>query len=283
MSNLSDHMPENGSIFIDGPAGKVHIKDFGGTGPLVLSLHGVTGCTHLWGGVAEQLAGDFHLLAFDYRGHGRSDWSETQDYTTDAYADDLQAVVAWIADKTDEPLILMGSSWGALAMLKWMEKTPANKVESLIIVDVEPSFGVSEYAVPHRPYKFPSIEAVLEWEREANPSAPVSSLEYFAQESVVRTADGDFVRRHDPFFLTRWPFRNDDLWPVLPHINVPVLILNGDRSFVKESACREMVSQLPNAEYTKVEDSGHLIPLEQPQVVSERVREFLKNKNHATS
>lgn len=265
-----------GPIYIDGPAGKLHIRDLGGSGPVILAMHGVTGCTYIWDGVAKGLTLNFHLLAFDYRGHGKSHWSEAQDYSTDDYANDLDAAVTWVTEQTNQPLILMGSSWGALAMLKLMDRNPSN-IQSLIIVDVEPSFEASEYAVPPRPYKFESFESVLEWERKANPSAPELQLKNFAQGSVVRTEDGAYVRRHDPFFLTRWPFRNDDLWFTLSQIDIPVLVLNGDRSFVKEEACREMVKRLPQGKYLKIKDSGHLVPLEQPVAVSEQVSRFLEN------
>lgn len=275
MTEPSEQGEEIRSIYIDGPAGKLHIRDFGGRGPIILAMHGVTGCTYLWDGVAEKITRDFHLVAFDYRGHGQSDWTEFNDYTTETYAHDLEAAIAWVSSKTTQPLILMGSSWGALAMLKRMEEG-ADDIQSLIIVDVEPSFDASEYAVPPRPYKFRSFETLLEWERKANPSAPEYALKAFAQGSVVRTEDGEWIRRHDPFFLTRWPFRNSDLWSVLPHINIPVLILNGDRSFVKESVCREMASRLTQSAYVKVPDAGHLIPLEQPELVSGRIIEFLR-------
>src|SRR5699024_713058 len=122
MSELSEQVEEIRPTYISGPAGRLHVRDFGGSGPTILAMHGVTGCTHLWDGVAEKLTRNFHLVACDYRGHGQSDWSASSDYTTESYADDLEAAIAWASSKTSQPLILMGSSWGALAMLRRMEK-----------------------------------------------------------------------------------------------------------------------------------------------------------------
>lgn len=271
-------MSEQGKIaqgrsrFIDGAAGKIHIRDFGGAGPVIVALHGVTGGTFLWDGVATALQGQARLVAMDFRGHGQSDWSADRSYTTDAYAQDLESVLAALEIKT--PPILMGSSWGALAMIRVAARHP-NAAAALIIVDVEPSFAASATDVFPRPYKFPNLDAVVAWERKANPAAPDAALESFASGSVTHMVEGDVLRRHDPFFLTNWPFRNDDLWAEVAAVTQPALVLNGDRTFVRREVCEKMAEAFPRGSFAGVENSGHLVPLEQPDRLAALAMEFI--------
>lgn len=264
--------PGGASRFIPGAAGNLHIRDFGGNGPTIIALHGVTGGTFLWDGVAEALNGRARLVAMDFRGHGKSDWSVDRNYTTDAYAQDLESVLA--ALDLSQPPVLMGSSWGALAMIRALARHPKFAL-GLIIVDVEPSFAASSTDVFPRPYRFATLSEAEAWERKANPAAPDAALAAFAHGSVTQTAEGAFVRRHDPFFLTTWPFREDDLWAELGQIDHPTLVLNGDRSFVRQDICEKMAATLSRGEFAKVENSGHLIPLEQPERLAELTERFI--------
>lgn len=260
------------SVFVNGAAGRLHVRDFGGDGPTVVALHGVTGGTFLWDGVAAELTGQARLVAMDFRGHGLSDWSAERDYTTDAYAADLEAVLDALGSGT--PPILMGSSWGALAMMRVAARRP-DAGSALIVVDVEPSFEAGPADVHPRPYRFDSIGDVEAWERKANPGAPDAALRAFARGSVVATEDGTLLRRHDPFFLTRWPFREDDLWEEIGRIAAPTLVIHGARSFVREAVCRRMAGSFANGEFAQVEDAGHLVPLEQPGRVAALARDWI--------
>lgn len=261
-------MPEPGEtprcdrqIFVDGAVGRLHVRDFGGDGPAVLAVHGVTGGTFLWEGLAASLRGRCRLLAMDFRGHGLSDWSEASDYTTDAYATDLETALDALGLR--EPPVLMGSSWGALAVMRLAARRKG-VAAALVIVDVEPSFEASDSDVDRRPYKFPTLQHVEAWERKANPAAPDAALKAFALGSVTRTEEGAYLRRHDPFFLTDWPFRNDDLWEEIAMIGEPTLVVHGARSFVRREVCRRMVETFASGEFASVADAGHLVPLEQP-------------------
>jgi len=71
----------------------IHYLEWGDPGapPMVL-LHGLTGHAHIWDHMAPALAGRYHVLAPDQRGHGDSGRAES--YTTAEFVDDLAAFVA---------------------------------------------------------------------------------------------------------------------------------------------------------------------------------------------
>ncbi|MGI6853802.1 alpha/beta fold hydrolase [Mesorhizobium sp. 1B3] len=262
------------SRWVDGAAGKLHLTDFGGSGPIILALHGVTGGSYLWSGVASAIADDARMIALDFRGHGRSDWSLDHAYETKDLVADLRLVIDQI-DFGDEPPTIMGSSWGALAAVLLLSQTP-EAARKLLIVDVEPSFETRETDVPPRPYRFPSLESAIEWERLANRNAPQKVLAEFTRASMTRTEDGYWMRRHDPYFLTRWPFRKDDLWEELSRLVQPVKVIRGEESFVRRGICERMVALNEGWRFSEIPKSGHLVPLEQPYQLAREIAEFIK-------
>src|ERR1700740_1722882 len=57
------------------------------TATTILLCHGGSAHCHWWDRVAPQLTEYGHVLALDFRGHGRSTWAST--YGLPAYVDDL--------------------------------------------------------------------------------------------------------------------------------------------------------------------------------------------------
>ena len=265
----------NHSIYVQGAAGLLHARQYGAihsaSVPLVL-LHGVTGHAGLWHQVACALSKNRAVIALDFRGHGLSDWSRQQDYATAAHVQDLASLLEALGQAQYD---LAGLSWGGLVGLEYAARYP-ERVRRLAVLDVEPSFAQSEHDVMPRPGNFPSRDAVLEYEGKANPQAPQPLLQLFAYESVNQVAAGLWQRRHDPYFLTRWPFRNDDVWARLEELRCPTLLLHGERSFVRLSVMKEMQDRLRYpAGLHELPGTGHLLPLEAPGLVAAYLEDFL--------
>lgn len=54
---------------------KFHYLDWGGDGPPLVMLHGLTGHAHTWDHTAAALSARYHVCALDQRGHGDTDWA----------------------------------------------------------------------------------------------------------------------------------------------------------------------------------------------------------------
>src|ERR1700748_2459465 len=52
-----------------------HYTDWGGDGPPLVMLHGLSGHARTWDHTAAALRGRYRVLALDQRGHGDSDWA----------------------------------------------------------------------------------------------------------------------------------------------------------------------------------------------------------------
>jgi pimeloyl-ACP methyl ester carboxylesterase len=256
--------------FVNANGLRVHYVDFGGAGSPIACVHGVTGHAWIWHDAARDLREIGRVVAVDLRGHGDSQWSADAAYSTEDHVADLGAVIEALGwDSVD----VIGSSWGGLVALGLAMRLP-EIVRRIAIVDVEPSFDQDEFEVPPRPRMFRTHDEVVAWEREANPRAPAGMIEIVAQFSTRPAEGGRLVRKHDPFFFERWPFRSDDHWDELRKLAIPTLVVHGELSFVRGEVAERMAYA---ARGTLVHvRSGHVIPVDNPQGLGHVLGEFFR-------
>jgi pimeloyl-ACP methyl ester carboxylesterase len=96
---------------------RINVEEYGPEGaPTVVLIHGWTCKTSFWAPVIHELAGEFRVVAYDQRGHGRSETPGRGGYSTEALADDLAAVVdAFLGE--DEQAVLVGHSMGGMTAM----------------------------------------------------------------------------------------------------------------------------------------------------------------------
>lgn len=74
---------------------RIHVEVHGrDDAPAVVLSHGWTCSTHFWAAQVRDLAVDHRVVVYDQRGHGRSPAVGREGYSTEALADDLEAVLA---------------------------------------------------------------------------------------------------------------------------------------------------------------------------------------------
>lgn len=250
----------------------IHYLDFGGDGPTVVCIHGVTSCAWIWHHVARCLRPEHRVVAVDLRGHGGSGWAAADRYRTLDHASDVQHVIATVGGGA--PVDLVGSSWGALVALAVAAEHP-EMVTHLGLVDVEPSFALGETDVAPRPSHFESVQDAAEAWRIANPSAPGDLLDLLAT-AATRPAAGGLEPAHDPLFLSRWPFRSEDWWDSLDAVATPALVLNAGRSWVRPEVCDAMAARLARAERATIAESAHVVPVDAPDRLGAILARFLE-------
>lgn len=84
------------------------------TQPTVLLVHGYPDSKEVWSEVAERLAGRFHVVLYDVRGHGRSTAPTPLrgGFTLEKLTDDFLAVADAVSP--DRPVHLVGHDWGSV-------------------------------------------------------------------------------------------------------------------------------------------------------------------------
>src|SRR5207248_1396321 len=109
-----------------------------GSGPAVVFTTGFGRTGDTWASQVDALAGDHHVVAWDFRGHGRSAPPATQ-YTRDMALDDLDAVVDTALAATGGPALLVGHSLGGYLSLAYTLDHP-EKVRGLALLSTGPGF-----------------------------------------------------------------------------------------------------------------------------------------------
>jgi pimeloyl-ACP methyl ester carboxylesterase len=251
---------------------KLHYVDWGSAGqPPLLMLHGVTGSARHWDHVARAFRQAYHCLALDMRGFGDSQWSPDGAYESPDLAADLEAVFAALGLRG---AVIVGASWGGLVGLMHAADHPET-MHKLVLVDVGCEFSQPETAIPNRPMEFEDAQALEAFERSADPFPALWTLRPFLQTDV-RAEGQRLVRKHDPVFSQRWPFRNWIYWDYARRVTCPTLLLRGARSYVlSPEMARRTAQSFANCRLVEIPDAGHLIALDNPPAFEAAVREFL--------
>jgi pimeloyl-ACP methyl ester carboxylesterase len=72
-----------------------------------------------------------------------------------------------------------------------------------------------------------------------------------------------------------------DLSGELPRIAVPTLVVAGaEDTLTRPAGMEEIAALIPGAQYRPVPGAGHMIPVEQPEVVAALLSEFLQTRVH---
>src|SRR5688572_15640361 len=117
-------------IYIQGPSGFLFVYDNGTDGVPVVFLHSFGGSTRHWEKQLEHVGENNRVIAFDFRGHGKSQMPSDDNYAAEAIADDVSSVVDSL--KLDR-FVLVGHSMGGVAAITYAGSHP-QRVVGLVLV-----------------------------------------------------------------------------------------------------------------------------------------------------
>ena len=272
--------PQDKTVTANGHS--LHYLDWGAVGkPVALLVHGLRGHAHSWDDVSAALCEDYHVLAMDQRGRGDSDWAKDGDYTTGAYVADLTGFCQALGL---ERFILVGHSMGGRNSLAFGGENP-QMLEKLVVVDVGPTLdprGSQRIAqeIQNVPEEFDSFEAVLEYQNRQNRFASEAVMRRRVRYSTKELPNGKTGWKYD--LLIREQRRNgtvppsEDLWPSLPNIQCPTLILRGAESdILSPEVAQQMLTTLPNCKMVEIQQAGHMVFEDQPTDFIAALKGFL--------
>ena len=260
----------------------LHYLDWGGAAQTTMVLlHGLRGHAHSWDDFSLAACQDFHVLALDQRGRGDSDWAKDGDYTTPAYVADLAA----FCDALNlNSFILVGHSMGGRNSMFFAGEHP-EKLRKLVVVDVGPELDprggqrISNEII-NVPEEFDSFEAVVEYQGKQNRFASDAVLRRRLKYATKELPNGKIGWRYD--LEIRESRRRGtvppsaDLWPSLPKITCPTLIVRGtETDLLTPEVAQRMLDTLPNAQLVEIPRAGHMVFEDNPEDFIPAVRRFL--------
>ncbi|HXR35322.1 MAG TPA: alpha/beta fold hydrolase [Candidatus Binataceae bacterium] len=232
-----------------------------GTGPAVLLTHGYGASARMWQGQMEALSDRYQIIAWDMRGHDRSDYpQDPARYSHEATVGDMAAVLdACGAQKA----VVGGLSLGGFMTLAFNLAFRA-RVMALMVFDCGPGYKKDE---PRAQWNRTAFEMALAFEKDGLAALSTSAEATAAQH---RNAQGLALAARG--MLTQKDSRVIDS---LPSIRVQALVLAGadDEPFLQSTSY--MAAKIPGAEKVIVPGAGHAANIDQPAAFNAAVRSFL--------
>ncbi len=267
----ADPVPYRAPVFVDGGGGtRIATYEFGNPdGPAVLLIHGYNQCHLCWHRqVSGTLAERYRLIAFDLRGHGRSDKPlEAEAYREQSvWGADVAAVIEALA--IDRP-VLVGWSYGGHVINAYLEAKGTAALAGLVYVGAITVAG-NEKAGP----------LYLD-EQRAVAAGMLDDNIYAANDATLAFIDrcfeappGDAEMRRIIAYNMLVPVavrqamrsRTIDADAVLAAIDVPTLVIHGanDRVVLAESG-RRIAALVPGSTLTLYDGIGHSPFAEAPE------------------
>jgi pimeloyl-ACP methyl ester carboxylesterase len=273
-------MPSDRTLLLHGQ--RVHYVEWGqASAPPVIMLHGITGHARTWDDECRLLAGRYHALALDQRGHGDTDPAPDGDYSDDALLGDLVAFAGALGLRR---LSLVALSLGGRVAINFAGRHP-DRVERMVIVDIGPEIAPVGRArvgtlMATAPERFATRDEVFTHMRANAPLYSEALLRQRAEHAVRPLPDGGFTWKYDRGLRDairqgrlRLP---SDLWVQWRAITCPTLLVRGALSdILTDEMAKRMVDELPSARLVVVPGAGHTVPGDQPGAFQSLLREFL--------
>ena len=275
-------IPQDRHININGLT--LHYLDWGNKNKQALILlHGFLGHAHVWDGIAPAFKDRHHVMALDQRGHGQSGWSQEAAYTIDDHFSDIDTFLTSLELSN---VIMIGHSMGGRNALFYTACKPS-AVAKLILVDARPDdTPKAAHALKHLLVTFPLKASGLDEVEQAlqglYPYLSKQCCKQIARYGYKQERDGIFIPRYDTRMSVqceRMNYVTEGLWPYLPNIACPTLIVRGKESpFLSREVAQRMGEAIPIAVVREIGKATHMPAQENPAVFQRIVWEFLRNE-----
>lgn len=257
----------------------IHYLDKG-TGKNLVYIHGFLGSSWIYEELVEYFSENYRVIAIDHIGHGKSDKPESENYDLIELADYLEQTLSKVIG--DDKIILHGHSMGGMiAQIYATNKTLARRLEGLILMSTAPILqnpGLIQYVEDIRAGKMKildreSVETIFvnlcfnRRYRKKNPE--------IIKEFVEKTLENEeFVG----FKTMNSIVNNFNVEDDIPNINVPTLILTGDKDiFILPQESEKMHQKIPNSKLSVFSPNiGHMVNYEAKDDYIKVMEEFLK-------
>ena len=259
---------------------KLHYRDYDGPAgrPPLLMLHGLTRNARDFENVAERYAGDWRVLAVDFRGRGMSEWdSDSSHYNPPIYAAD---VLQLLDELGIEQALFMGTSLGGLVTMIIATVAP-QRIAGALLNDVGPELDLSGI---DRIKSYVGKQVLFrDWDDAADrlqqragdvyPAYDHAAWVRFAKRACRQTEGGvefDYDMKIAEPFEAGNTGEIKDAWPYYRALgDRPVLVLRGEHSdLLPGPAADRMAKEIPDVEVVIVKGVGHAPDLDEPEAVA---------------
>jgi pimeloyl-ACP methyl ester carboxylesterase len=276
---------------------RLHVRHWGREGaPKLFMAHGWMDMSASFQFVVDALAGDWHVIAPDWRGFGLSERSGNDTYWFPDYFADLEAILDHYSPH--EPVNLLGHSMGGNIVSVYAGVRP-ERIAKLINLEgfglpaTKPEQAPGRYAkwldeVKHPPVMrgYASLEEVAARLQKTNPRLPDARAAFLAEHWAARNAAGEWEILGDPAHKMPGPllYQVEEVLACWRRITAPVLWIEAEHTDMwrwmgpKEQARLEVdrrLGQLAKVIARMMPDAGHMLHHDQPELLARMIEEFM--------
>lgn len=256
-----------------------HVQD-GGTGPVILLLHGAGASTHSWRGIIPILSGSHRVIALDLPGQGFTRLGGQNRCGLEQMTDDITRLCA---DCDIHPEIIIGHSAGgaiALSLAKTLPKTPE-------VIGINAALGRFDGVAS---WLFPLLAKVLVmtpltarlFSAGSHPDQRARRLIESTGSHLDDIGIGFYARlisdrdHVDATLKMMAQWSVDRLVDTLPRLDAPCLLITGEKDkAVSPRISSEAVEKLPKGSHVTLAGVGHLAHEEDPEMVGQTILRWL--------
>ena len=248
--------------------------------PVLVLLHGFTGCASSWEEVIPLFAlSGWHIIAFDLHGHGQSEVPATPERGgMEHCAEDLLAALRLLEVEPQQAILLGYSLGGRIALYTAF----SGYFRGLILESASPGLATEA----EREQRRMSDEHLAQYIENEGIEAFVDYWEVlplFASQQAL-APDRWLVQRHQRLANNQNGLAmslrgvgtgsQPALHNRLSELNLPVLLITGALDTKFTAINEQMRTQLPQATHQIIPEAGHTVHLEQPQQFAQIVHTF---------
>ena len=270
-----------------------HVRTWGeADAPKLFMLHGWMDVGASFQFLVDAFERDWHVVAPDWRGFGRSAWCADGYWFAD-YIADLEAILDVFAP--NESARLIGHSLGGNVVTLYAGIRP-ERVAKVVSLD---GFGIPAEDAAGAPLKYAkwldalrdppafapyaSLAAVADRLQKNNPRLSRDKAEFLAGHWAESLPDGSARLVSDPRHKLPFPivYRMEEVRAVWARVTAPVLWVGASDSFVLtwlgegENGLRERLRAIRNCSLVTIPDAGHMLHHDQPAAVAAVIEPFL--------
>ena len=285
------------SEFITIRGARTHVRHWGREGaPILFMVHGWMDVAASFQFVVDELAGDWHVIAPDWRGFGLSDYTQSDTYWFPDYLADLDAMLLHYSP--DAPVNLLGHSMGANVAGLYAGVRPERiarfiNLEGFGMMATQPEQAPGRYAkwldelrAPPQMRSYPSQQAVAERLQKTNPRLPDDRAAFLAEHWSAQNEAGEWDILGDPQHKRVNPilYQVEEVMACWRRITAPVLWVEADDTNMwqwmgpKEEARIEIDRRLrciKDVRCEMMQDAGHMLHHDQPAALARLPEAFL--------
>jgi pimeloyl-ACP methyl ester carboxylesterase len=234
-----------------------------GSGTPVLLTHGYGATGRMWAPQAKALSDGYTIISWDMRGHGETDSPDDPAQYSEALT--LEDMAGLLGHLGIERAVVGGLSLGGFMSLAFHLVRP-EMVRALVLCDTGPGYR--------------NDDARAGWNRMAHKRAAdleARGLDAMGSSSEVRATAKYQKSAQGLAHAARGMLAQVDSRVIdhLPEIDVPTLVIVGEKDEPFIGASEYMAKKIPGARLEVIANAGHAANLDNPEDFNRVLRDFL--------